>query len=69
MEEETVLVQYCKASDFDAATVACSAPFYGPAPSLVPQLDMVDALLISAQIAGMWAIGFVVKQARKPTNY
>lgn len=68
-EESAFLVLHCKASDYEASTGQCVAPFWGPAPSLVPELDMADVVIISAQIAGMWAIGFLIKQARKPANY
>lgn len=65
MEEETVLVLHCKASDYDAATGVCAHPFYGPAFSFLPPLDVTEGLLLSAAIAGAWSVGFMVRQARR----
>ncbi|WP_312704147.1 hypothetical protein [Stenotrophomonas lactitubi] len=66
--EETVLVLHCKASDFDAATGQCASPFYGPAPMLLPPIDVTEALLISCAIASMWGLGFMIRQARRVTG-
>jgi len=63
--EETVLVAYCKASDYDATTGVCAAPFYGPASSFPPPLDAVEGLAVSGLIAGCWAIGFFIRQGRR----
>jgi hypothetical protein len=62
---DIILVQYCKSSDYDSATSACVAPFYGPALSFPPPLDVGDALLISAAIAGCWGLGFMIRQGRR----
>ncbi|ABS31640.1 TPA: hypothetical protein UN285_000008 [Stenotrophomonas maltophilia] len=66
--EETVLVLHCKASDFDAATGQCAHPFYGPAPILLPPISVADSLVISCSIAGMWGVGFMIRQARRVTG-
>lgn len=66
--EETVLVLHCKASDYDASTGVCAAPFYGPASSFPPPLDVTEALLISAAIASCWGVGFMIRQARRATG-
>ena len=63
--EETVLVQYCKASDYNAETNVCAAPFYGVHEGLLPALSAADGVLISASIMSAWAIGFMVKQGRR----
>lgn len=65
MEEDTVLVLHCKASDYDASTGVCAYPFYGPASSFPPPLDAQDGLLISAAIAGCWGVGYMIRQARR----
>ena len=64
MEGEAVLTLYCKASDYDAATNVCAAPFYGPSQGLLPNLSAEDGVLISAAIIATWGIGFVTKQGR-----
>ncbi|WP_408953710.1 hypothetical protein [Lysobacter sp. Hz 25] len=63
-----LLVQYCKASDFNAATGECVAPFYGPASSFPPVLDAAEGFAVSVVIIGSWAIGFYIKQARRVAN-
>lgn len=63
--ESTILVLHCKASDFNAATGQCAYPFYGPAPSLLPAIDVQDGLALSGAIAGMWAVGFMIRQCRR----
>lgn len=63
--EESTLVLHCKASDFDASTGQCAYPFYGPAPMLLPPIGVVDALAISASIAGCWGVGYMIRQARR----
>ena len=68
MEGEPLMQQYCKASDFDAATGVCAAPFWGPSQGLLPDLSAADGVAISAAIIGAWAIGFVIKQARRSIN-
>lgn len=65
---EVLLVLNCKASDFDAATGVCAAPFYGPAPAILPRLSAADGAILSALIVGAWAIGFTVKQARNVSS-
>lgn len=68
MAEQTVLVLHCKASDYDASTGECVHPFYGPASSFPPPLDVAEGLLISAAIVGCWSVGFMVRQARRVTG-
>ncbi|MFC4729260.1 hypothetical protein [Coralloluteibacterium thermophilus] len=60
-----VLVPYCRVADFDAATGTCAAPFWGPHQGVLPPLTMVDASLIAAGIISLWAIGFIIRQARR----
>ncbi|PJK12478.1 hypothetical protein CO613_11450 [Lysobacteraceae bacterium NML07-0707] len=67
-QQAELLVMYCKASDFDAVTHTCTAPFFGAAPSLVPRLSAAEGLELSIAIIGCWAIGFMVKQARHVTS-
>lgn len=67
MEEQpaTLLVQYCKAADFNATTGQCLAPFYGPTPTAIPRLSVADGLQLTTAIGLCWAIGFVIKRARR----
>lgn len=69
MEEQPaqILVQYCKASDLNAGTGECAAPFYGPPPAVIPRLSAADAYVLTAAIASCWAVGFVIKRARRTT--
>ncbi|MEH6416211.1 hypothetical protein [Pseudomonas sp. CGJS7] len=66
-----LLTQYCKATDFNASTGECVAPFYGPvqASGFLPALDAAEGFLISVVIIGTWAIGFYIKQARRVTTF
>lgn len=61
-----LLVQHCLSQDYDAATGVCAAPFWSAQSGGLPPLSVVDGLAISAAIGGCWAIGFVIKSARKP---
>lgn len=63
--EDAILVLHCKASDFDAATGTCVAPFFGPASSFPPPMDVAEGLLISAAIASAWAVGHLIRQSRR----
>ena len=63
--EETVLTLHCKASDFDASTGVCAHPFYGPAPVLLPPMSAADGALLASAIAGMWGVGYMIRQARR----
>lgn len=63
--EEAILVAYCKASDYDATTGTCVAPFFGPASSFPPPIDVVEGLLLTSVIGGAWGIGFMIRQARR----
>ena len=65
MADDTVLVLHCKASDYDAQTGVCAAPFFGPSSSFPPPLDVADGLAVSGIIAGCWAIGFMIRQGRR----
>jgi len=64
-EGAQLLTLYCKASDFNAATGQCAAPFYGPHSTLLPPLSMADASLIAACIGMLWGIGFKIRAARR----
>ncbi|WP_342315418.1 hypothetical protein [Lysobacter sp. FW306-1B-D06B] len=68
VEEAQLLTLYCKASDFDAATGQCVAPFYGPHSTLLPPMSMADASVIAACIGMLWAIGFKIRAARRVTS-
>lgn len=65
MEPETVLALYCKASDFDAATQTCAAPFYGVKEGLLPSLSVEEGVVIAGGIIATWALGFICKQGRR----
>lgn len=65
MEGEPLMQLYCKASDFDAATGVCAAPFYGPSQGLLPNLTAAQGLSISAVLITAWGVGFLIKRARK----
>lgn len=67
MSGETYVL-YCKAEDYNASTGVCDAPFYGPVSSFPPPLDVGEGIAISAVIAGAWAIGFFIRQARWVTG-
>lgn len=67
-ETEQLLTVYCKASDYDATTGQCAAPFYGPHEGLLPNLSATDGIEISGAIIGAWAIGFMIKQGRKAAS-
>lgn len=60
-----VFVLSCKEADYDASTGQCAAPFFAPASSFPPPLDVTEGLLISAAIAGCWGVGFMIRQARR----
>lgn len=66
--EYELLTIYCKASDLDALTGVCAAPFYGPAPSLLPQMSAADGVQLSIAIISVWAIGFYIKSGRRLTS-
>ncbi|MET4727144.1 hypothetical protein ABIE09_000938 [Lysobacter enzymogenes] len=51
---DEILVQYCKAADYNASTGECLAPFYGPKPSFPPVLDAAEGFAISVTIIGSW---------------
>lgn len=63
--EEQVLTVYCMASDYDASTGTCAAPFYGPAHTFLPTLSAAEGAQLAAVIVGIWAIGFYIKQGRR----
>ncbi|TDB26197.1 hypothetical protein ATCM_00050 [Stenotrophomonas sp. ATCM1_4] len=63
--DETVLVAHCKASDFDAATQTCAAVFWGPTQSFPPPMSVGEGISLSAVIAGAWAIGYMIRSARR----
>lgn len=66
--ETTVLTLYCRAADYDAATATCLAPFYGPAPHLLPPLSAAEGFQLAVVIVGAWAIGFYIKAGRRVTS-
>lgn len=63
--EDTILVLHCKATDYNAATGQCAHPFYGPTSMLLPPIDVQEGLLLSAAIASMWGIGFMIRISRR----
>lgn len=67
MEGETLQL-YCKASDFDASTGTCAAPFYGPSQGFLPNLSAAEGAEISGLIIMLWGIGFIIKTARKSSS-
>ncbi|MEI2455329.1 hypothetical protein [Lysobacter firmicutimachus] len=55
---ETVLIQACKASDFDAATQTCAHPIWATyEPSPFPALSVEEGAVIGAAIVACWAVG------------
>lgn len=42
----TVYVLVCNEADYNASTGTCSAPYYAPQPSLLPDLSIADAITI-----------------------
>ena len=64
-----ILVLTCMPQDFDAETGVCSAPIYGPMPTLLPVLSIADGIQLTAAIASCWAIGFLIKEGRRPAKY
>lgn len=64
MESELLSI-YCKASDYDALTGTCAAPFYGPTAHLLPQLSAAEGAQLATVIVGIWAVGFYIKQGRR----
>lgn len=56
---------YCKTADYNAVTGTCSAPFYGPAQGLLPNLSVAEGLAISGGLIFLWGLGFIGKQSRK----
>ncbi|MBV2210285.1 MAG: hypothetical protein KUL77_12075 [Thermomonas sp.] len=62
---EPTLVMHCLASDFDAVTNACAAPFWSVASSFPPPMSIEDSLLISSAIGVLWGIGHMIRQSRR----
>jgi hypothetical protein len=38
-------------------TGTCAAPYYGPLPTMLPEISITDGLMISGAIGAVWAIG------------
>lgn len=65
----TLYTVYCDAADFDAATMTCAAPFYGPVPGgLLPKLSASEGFALAVVIVGAWAVGFYIKSARRAAS-
>lgn len=58
-------VLLCDAEDFTitsdpdsgVVTGTCAAPYYGPLPTMFPELSLVEGIQIAAWIGGIWALG------------
>jgi hypothetical protein len=60
-----VYVLVCDEVNYDATTGTCSAPYYAPQPSLLPDLSIPDAMTISVAILALWAVGFGIRSIRR----
>lgn len=49
--------------EFDATTATCTAQAWMPAPSIVPPLSTVDAVLLGSLIVFNWVLAYVFKRA------
>lgn len=59
-------------TNWDASTKTCTATAYQElvVPAVLPPLPADEALLIAAGIVSAWAIGFLIRQARRiPETY
>jgi len=59
-------------TNWDASTQTCTASAYQElvTPAVLPPLPADEALLIAAGIVSTWAIGFLIRQARRiPETY
>lgn len=65
----TAYVLVCDEASFDPTTGTCSAPYYAPQPSIVPDLSITDALTISVAIIALWAVGFGIKAIRRTLSH
>ncbi len=51
----------CREEDFDAQTGTCADPYYGPMPTVIPELSIEDGTLIAVAIASMWTLGLIAR--------
>ena len=61
----TAYVLVCDEVNYDAQTGTCSAPYYAPQPSLLPELSISDGFTISVAIIALWAVGFGIRAIRR----
>lgn len=59
------LVATCAPENVDATTGTCSHVEWVNYAGGLPPLSIADGFAISAAIAGCWAVGFVVRLAKK----
>lgn len=60
-----VYVLVCDEANYTASTGTCSAPYYAPQPSLLPDLSIADSITISVAVIALWAIGFGIRSIRR----
>jgi hypothetical protein len=63
-----VYVWQCNAADYDPVAMTCAAPFYGPAPQLIPSLSIADAQAIGLQCALLWATAWGLRKLAHAVN-
>jgi hypothetical protein len=68
MSTEPLLVLTCKASDFNATTQTCAAPFYSQQAEALPSMSIDDAQQIGMAIALLWAVAWGIRALKKTLN-
>ena len=59
----------CDEANYDASTGTCSAPYYAPQPSLLPDLSIPDSMTIAVAILALWAVGFGIRAIRRTLSH
>ena len=65
---EPLMVLTCKASDFDAVTHTCAAPFYSEQVTSLPTMTVEDAQAIGLAVALLWATAYVFRMLKRALN-
>lgn len=55
----------CDEGDFDTVAMECVAPYWAEDTGFLPPLSATEATLIAAQICGLWALGFTIRQIKR----
>lgn len=42
-------------------TGTCAAPYYGPLPTMLPEISIDEGIQIAAAIGGVWCIGLIAR--------